>query len=89
MLIYKAERKGINILRIGQFEPSSKLCTCGYKNTDLTLADREWTCPVCGTHHDRDILAANNIKRIALADLNLKYENSGLGKYVELVEVLR
>lgn len=89
MLIYKAERKGINILRIGQFEPSSKLCTCGYKNTDLTLADREWTCPVCGTHHDRDILAANNIKRIALADLNLKYENSGLGKSVELVEVLR
>ena len=88
MLEYKAERNGVNILRIGQFEPSSKICTCGYINKNLTLNDREWTCPNCGTHHDRDILAANNIKRIALADLNLKYQNSGLGKSVELVEIL-
>lgn len=89
MLVYKAERKGINILRIGQFEPSSKMCTCGYINNELTLKDREWTCPNCGTHHDRDILAANNIKRISLSDLNIKYQNSGLGKSVELVEILR
>lgn len=88
MLIYKAERKGINILRIGRFEPSSKMCTCGYINNKLTLKDRVWDCPVCGEHHDRDILAANNIKRIALADLNIKYQNSGLGKSVELVEIL-
>lgn len=88
MLTYKAECKGINILRIGQFEPSSKMCTCGHINQELTLKDREWTCPNCGTHHDRDILAANNIKRIALADLNIKYQNSGLGKSVELVEIL-
>lgn len=89
MLIYKAERNGINILRIGQFEPSSKTCTCGYINKDLTLKNREWVCPSCGIHHDRDILAANNIKRMALADLNIKYQNSGLGKSVELVEILR
>ena len=89
MLIYKAERNGINILRIGQFEPSSKTCTCGYINKDLTLKDREWVCPSCGVHHDRDILAANNIKRMALADLNIKYQNSGLGKSGELVEILR
>ena len=88
MLTYKAERNGVNILRIGQFEPSSKTCTCGYINKNLTLRDRNWICPNCGTHHDRDILAANNIKRIALADLNLKYQNSGLGKSVELVESL-
>ena len=88
MLIYKAERNGINILRIGQFEPSSKTCTCGYINKELTLKDREWVCPSCGVHHDRDILAANNIKRMALADLNIKYQNSGLGKSVELVEIL-
>ena len=89
MLMYKAEHKGINILRVGRFEPSSRLCTCGYKNTELTLKDREWTCPVCGTMHDRDILAANNIKRMALADLNIRYETSGLGKSVGLVEILR
>ena len=89
MLTYKAERNGINILRIGRFEPSSKLCTCGYINHELDLKTREWTCPKCHVHHDRDILAAQNIKRIALSDLNLKYQNSGLGKSVELVEILR
>lgn len=89
MLTYKAEIKGINILRIGMFEPSSRLCTCGYVNHDLSLKDREWTCPICHVHHDRDILAANNIKRLALSDLNLKYQNTGLGKSVELVEILR
>ena len=89
MLDYKAKRNGINILRIGQFEPSSKMCTCGYVNNELTLKEREWTCPSCKIRHDRDILAATNIKKIALADLNLKYQNSGLGKSVELAEVLR
>lgn len=88
MLEYKAEWNGKNILRIGQFEPSSKLCTCGYINKDLNLSDREWECPICHTKHDRDILAANNIKNIAFSDLNKKYHNSGLGKSVELAEVL-
>lgn len=70
-LTYKSDFYGKNILRIGTFEPSSKLCTCGYKNVNLTLADREWTCPICKTHHDRDILAANNIKRFAFHKQNL------------------
>ena len=43
------------------------MCSCGYINKDLTLADREWTCPICHTKHDRDILAANNIKKFALS----------------------
>ena len=88
MLEYKANQRGKNILRIGQFEPSSRLCTCGYINRDLTLSDREWECPICHTIHDRDILAANNIKNIAFLDINKKYHLSGLGKSVELVEVL-
>lgn len=87
MLESKCNKTGINILRIGRFEPSSKLCTCGYKNNNLTLKDREWTCPICGTHHDRDILAANNIKRIALTDANL-ISFSGSGRPAELVEPL-
>lgn len=66
MLDYKAEWNGNNIIRIGQFEPSSKLCTCGVKNTKLTLADRIWTCSSCGAIHDRDVLAANNIKHFGL-----------------------
>ena len=71
-LEYKAEWYGKTILRIGQFEPSSKICNvCGYHNSDLTLKDREWQCPECKTVHDRDINAAINIKNFALIDQNL------------------
>ena len=66
-LKYKAEWKGKNIVFIGRFEPSSKTCSkCGYVKRDLKLSDREWVCPICGEHHDRDVNAAVNIKRFAL-----------------------
>jgi putative transposase len=87
LLESKCLARGKNIVRIGRFEPSSKLCTCGYKNDKLTLKDREWTCPICHTHHDRDILAANNIKRMALTDANLT-SFSGAGRPEEPVESL-
>ena len=65
-LTYKSEWYGKNVLFIGRFEPSSKLChNCGYVKQDLKLSDREWTCPVCGERHDRDVNAAKNIKEIA------------------------
>lgn len=70
LLEYKAKEQGVNILRIGRFEPSSKMCTCGYINHNLTLAMREWICPECGKTHDRDFLAANNIKRFAFRNIN-------------------
>lgn len=70
LLEYKAKERGVNILRIGRFEPSSKMCTCGYINHNLTLAMREWICPKCGSTHDRDLLAANNIKRFAFRNIN-------------------
>ena len=69
ILEYKAEWNGVNILRIGQFEPSSRMCTCGIINKELKLSDRSWTCKSCGVKHDRDILAANNIKRFAFINL--------------------
>lgn len=66
-LKYKAEWEGKNIVLIGRFEPSSKTCSnCGYVNSALTLKDREWVCPICGEHLDRDVNAAVNIKRFAL-----------------------
>jgi putative transposase len=70
-LEYKAEWFGKTILRIGRFEPSSKLCNvCGYHNSELTLKDRVWICPDCKTPHDRDINAAINIKKFSLLEQN-------------------
>jgi putative transposase len=71
-LEYKAEWLGKTILRIGKFDPSSKICNiCGYHNSSLTLKDREWICPDCKTNHDRDINAAINIKKFSLQGQNL------------------
>ena len=66
----KAEWYGKNILKIGRFEPSSKVCICGYINKELKLSQRVWTCPKCGRVHQRDLLAANNIKRFACCKNN-------------------
>ena len=66
-LEYKCRWRGIRLVRIGRFEPSSKACPCGFRNDKLTLADRSWDCPKCGQSHDRDLLAANNIRRFGLA----------------------
>lgn len=66
-LEYKAEWYGVNLLRIGRFEPSSKVCSnCGKTNNELKLQDREWTCGNCKALHDRDVNAAINIKNFAL-----------------------
>lgn len=71
-LEYKSEWYGKNVLFIGRFDPSSKLChKCGYINRGLKLSDREWICPICGEHHDRDINAAINIREIAFDRQNL------------------
>lgn len=71
-LEYKSEWHGKNVLFIGRFEPSSKLChKCGYVNKNLKLSDREWVCPKCGEHLDRDINAAINIRELAFDKQNL------------------
>ena len=63
---YKADWLGKNLIFCGRWLPSSKQCDCGHKKNKLTLADRVWTCAVCHRTHDRDVLAARNIKRFAL-----------------------
>lgn len=67
-LKYKADRLQVQILPIGTFEPSSQLCSvCGAQYPPAkNLNVREWTCPKCSAHHDRDVNAAKNILKIAL-----------------------
>jgi len=68
---YKADWAGKTVVQIGRWESSSKTChSCGYKLDELTLDVREWTCPRCGTAHDRDINAAINIKALGIEQLN-------------------
>jgi len=82
-LKYKAERTGVEIRCIGTFEPTSQMCSyCGEKYPPAkNLNVRQWTCPNCGTHHDRDINAAKNILHFArindkTEDIKLEPTNS-------------
>ena len=60
------------VLKIDRWSPTSKrCCVCGDKNETLTLADRDWTCPKCDTHLDRDHNAAINILKEGLASFGL------------------
>lgn len=70
LLEYKCSWYGVNLIKIDRFAPSSKTCgKCGYVYKRLKLSERSWTCPECGTHHNRDFNAACNIKEFGLKAL--------------------
>lgn len=67
---YKCQWYGKEFIKVGRFYASSKICSCcGTYHKDIvnSLKVREWTCPDCGTHHDRDVNAAINILNQALS----------------------
>jgi len=67
MMEYKLQRRGEEIIKIGTFDPSSKMCSkCGNIKHDLKLSDRIYHCDVCGLTIDRDLNAAINIRNIGL-----------------------
>ena len=62
-LAHKLEKRGRILIRVNRSYASTKTCSCcGYRYQDIRLDEREWTCPECGTHHDRDHNAAINIR---------------------------
>ena len=64
-LSWLCAKYGKKFVQINKWEASSKTCSsCGYRAEEMPLNIRKWTCPECGTHHDRDINAAKNILRV-------------------------
>ena len=68
-LEYVASKYGVVVHKIDRWYASSKTCECGYVNKSLKLSDREWVCPKCGSINHRDLLAANNILRKGISEL--------------------
>ncbi|HNI30920.1 MAG TPA: RNA-guided endonuclease TnpB family protein [Bacteroidia bacterium] len=86
-LDYKCKWNGINLIKIGRFDPSSKLCSsCQQKNDNLKLSDRLWTCSNCGETHDRDLNAAINVRDIGLSRSGRSEEPVELSALVEAVK---
>ena len=68
ILKYKCRKHKRLLKQVGQWTATTKPCSdCGFHNETLSLSDRQWTCPSCGSHHDRDVNAAINILRVGIA----------------------
>ena len=71
-LKHQAKKRIRSVLKIRRWTPSTKCCSvCEHKNENLTLADREWTCPKRPTHLDRDHNAAINILKEGVVSFGL------------------
>ena len=76
-LEYIATKYGVTVHHIDKWYPSSKTCECGHVNKELSLKDRTWACPRCGSVNDRDLLASKNILRKGISELESMGNSSG------------
>ena len=85
LLEYTGDIYGCEIKRVDRFFPSSKRCSsCGYIKEDLTIKDREWTCPECHTQHDRDINACWNLLQFSDSTIPLEERKSTPNQTAEM-----
>lgn len=76
ILEYVATKYGVTVHKIDKWYPSSKTCQCGYVYKELSLRERNWTCPECGSRNDRDLNAAKNILRRGIYELESQSKTS-------------
>jgi len=75
----QSAKTGCVVHHISPWFPSSKMCSnCGHIYQDLSLSEREWTCPICGTVHHRDFNSSINIEREGTSSLELGDVRRGL-----------
>lgn len=76
-LKYVASKYGVTVHQIDKWYPSSKVCKCGYIYKDLSLKERSWECPACGSKNERDLLASQNILRKGISELESMDKSNG------------
>lgn len=75
-LVFTASKYNVIVHKIDKWYPSSKTCKCGYVNKTLSLKDRKWICPKCGSINERDLSASKNILRRGIYELESKRKTS-------------
>lgn len=76
-LRYVASKYGVTVHQIDKWFPSSKTCECGQVYKTLSLLERTWVCPKCGSVNDRDLLASKNILRKGISELESMGNSNG------------
>jgi putative transposase len=78
---YKVARRGGTAIRVDRWAPTSKVCSgCGHRTGDMPLSVRSWTCPGCGSEHDRDVNAARNVLALGRGTASMRGDERGSGE---------
>jgi putative transposase len=77
---YKVARRGGTVIRVDRWAPTSKVCSgCGHCMSEMSLSVRSWTCPECGSEHDRDVNAAKNVLALGRGTALMREDERGSG----------